>query len=292
MTVTTWPYDTGAGTQITETRWDAMLSALLSDGPIQGVNNGLQAYGDSSGMQVKVKSGRAHVQGKWLDSDADVALAIAANGSGNPRIDRVVLRLDRTGDTMGLAVVTGTPAGSPSAPALTQTTNGIYEVGLATVAVASGASTITAGNVTDGRTYASAKTAAGGTTQNSEAHLASDWTGASATFVDTTLTVSHTVAGPTSVVDVEGVVSCRDDTQNNTSGRVDFGIRVDSGTAQGTVFATGINQVITLKARFTGLAAGVHTFKLQAKYGGVGGPDTVRVYGGLESHIFVTEKLS
>ena len=115
--------------------------------------NKLEVYGDSSGRQVKVKTGRACVRGHWYENTAEETVAIAANASGNPRIDRVVLRLDPSANSIVLAVVQGTPAGSPSAPSLTQTDVGTYELTLAKVAVANGASTITAGNVTDERAF-------------------------------------------------------------------------------------------------------------------------------------------
>jgi hypothetical protein len=50
-----------------------------------------------------------------------------------------------------LAVITGTPAASPSAPALTQTIGAIYELPVALVAVAAAAASIGPGAVTDQR---------------------------------------------------------------------------------------------------------------------------------------------
>lgn len=86
-------------------------------------------------------------------------LAIAAADATNPRIDIVVLRVyDNTFDSSGndyadLEVITGTPAGSPSAPATPSTA-----IKLATVAVAALAATIVGGNITDDRTEAEIKT--------------------------------------------------------------------------------------------------------------------------------------
>lgn len=277
MTQTYWPFDTGAGTQITEARWDAMFTALLTDGPINDVMNELEVFADSSGMQVKIRSGRAHIQGKWLNSDAEESLAIAANGSGNPRIDRVVLRLDRTADTLILAVLQGTPAGSPSAPALTQTTSGIYEVSLAQVAVADGASTIAAGNVTDERTFASAQISPGGVTVLASDDLTgADFTVASGAFADVTgLAVTVDVpAGAT--VAVRAYVCVRNDTTPTTSGRVDVALRVDSGSSVAAVFGDGTTQVMATEALFAGLSAGSHTFKVQIA--DLASAGTVRVY--------------
>lgn len=71
-----------------------------------------------------------------------------ADGS-NPRIDRVVSRLTRTGTFAGkvvLAVVAGTAAATPSVPALTQDAN-TWEVEVARVTVPAAASSIVLGNI-------------------------------------------------------------------------------------------------------------------------------------------------
>ena len=153
MAQNSWPFVGGGGTAVGEDQWSIMARAFCADGVIAGYANTLEVYGDSSGRQVKVKTGRATVRGHWYENTAVVTLAIGANSSGDPRIDRVVLRLDPSENSIVLAVVEGTPAGSPSAPTLTQTDVGTYEMTLAQVAVANGASTITAGNVTDERIF-------------------------------------------------------------------------------------------------------------------------------------------
>ena len=155
MAKTYFPFDAGAGANVTEAQWREMAEFFLRSGVIKGELNGLEAYGDSSGLQVKVRTGKAFIKGHYFKSDAEETLAISSNSSGNPRIDRVVLRADFTANTIDFAVLTGTPAGSPKEPTLTQSST-TWEVSLAKVAVANGAATITAGNVTDERSYARA----------------------------------------------------------------------------------------------------------------------------------------
>lgn len=152
MAQNSWPFVGGGGTAVNEDQWSIMARFWAQSG-VTDYANTLEVYGDSSGRQVKVKTGRACVRGHWYENTAEETVAIAANASGNPRIDRIVLRLDPSANSIVLAVVQGTPAGSPSAPALTQTDVGTYELTLARVAVANGASTIAAGDVTDERTY-------------------------------------------------------------------------------------------------------------------------------------------
>lgn len=77
------------------------------------------------------------------------ALTLASNSSGSMRIDLVVARvldLGSSGSSCDVEVVTGTPgAGAPAAPPAS--------VPLAQVAVVSGASSISSGNITDRRAY-------------------------------------------------------------------------------------------------------------------------------------------
>jgi hypothetical protein len=128
-------------------------------------------YGDSTGMQIKVRADRyACVRGyEWYSGATDFTKTITANSSGSTRIDLVVLRLSRTTWNVTVAVVNGTP-GAGTAPNPTQNTGstGVFELPLATVTVANAAATITAGNVTflgvylagDGSGFAVGSTAA------------------------------------------------------------------------------------------------------------------------------------
>lgn len=156
MAETSFPFDAGSGSSITEDHWSKMGRLWLPSGVIGGELLDLQVFGDSTGPQVKVRTGRGWVEGHFYESDAEKILPIAANASGNPRVDRAVLRLDKTANAVATAIVQGTPAASPVAPALTQTAS-IWEVPLAQVAVANGFATITAANVTEDRVFTGEK---------------------------------------------------------------------------------------------------------------------------------------
>jgi hypothetical protein len=91
------------------------------------------------------------VRGHYYTSDATESLSLATADPTNDRIDTVVLRLDPTANSIVLAVKTGTPAGSPSAPALVQTDAGIFEQPLADVLVAATAGV--PGTITDRREF-------------------------------------------------------------------------------------------------------------------------------------------
>jgi len=157
MAETSWPFHDGVdGTPVLEDQWSYMARQWAATGVVGAPGDAnLQVFANSSGREVHVRSGRACVRGHWYRLDAQTTLTIAANASGNPRIDRVVLRLDPSADEVTVEVLQGTAASSPSAPALTQTDTGTFEVSLAQVAVANGAASIGSGNVTDERTFTS-----------------------------------------------------------------------------------------------------------------------------------------
>jgi len=102
-----------------------------------------------------VKGDLATYEGNyWMENRGKTNLAISASDPTNPRIDRIiaeVLNAEYSGvsNLWQLRVMTGTPAGSPSAPALPNNA-----ISLATVAVAALASSITNTNITDLRTRA------------------------------------------------------------------------------------------------------------------------------------------
>lgn len=144
-----------ANDDVTVAEWEAMAKYWMPNGVIYGYLLDAEPFGDSSGRQVKVRTGGAFVEGHYWDSDATVTLALSANSSGNPRRDLIVVRLDQSVSpaTLALAVVTGTPAGSPSTPSVTYSST-VKELALGYATVADGATTIASGDVVDLRAWA------------------------------------------------------------------------------------------------------------------------------------------
>lgn len=105
---------------------------------------------------VDVLSGSALIRGIAYMNDSPAPLTIAANGSGNPRIDTAVLQADYALQTVRLAIKQGTPAASPAPPALSQTAGVIWEIPLGDVAVANGFSTISQANITQRQEWVNA----------------------------------------------------------------------------------------------------------------------------------------
>lgn len=147
-------FDSVAGDRTyTSDAWAQVTAALQSTGIVPGLADQLEVVEDSPpAMSVRVKTGIAFILGYYFEVYSGLeTLVIAAADATNPRIDRIVVRRSLTNREAVLAVVQGTPAASPSAPALTQNTAGTYEIPLAQVAVPALASSITNSNISDER---------------------------------------------------------------------------------------------------------------------------------------------
>ena len=108
-----------------------------------------------NGLSVLVDYGAAMVQGYgyWLKNDNSGEKQLNLVGaSAQPRIDRIVLRLDTSLQTrkVSLAVLTGESAAQPVAPSLTRNGN-IYELSLAQVHIGANALSISAEQIVDER---------------------------------------------------------------------------------------------------------------------------------------------
>lgn len=148
MAEVSWPaasYNSGA---VTEAEYERLAARFADDG-VYWLAAGSPVVSPGSGLQVLVQANlRATVRGFYYESGpTGVALAIDSNGSGATRIDRVVLRLDRSTWEVRAAIRQGTPGSG--APTLVRQPwdTGVWEIPLALVTVPSGASSITSGNI-------------------------------------------------------------------------------------------------------------------------------------------------
>lgn len=143
-----YPFDTGDGSTPSDVYWRDMAQLWLPTGVVRGAANELEVYGDDSGMQVKVKTGEAWIIGCHGQLTAEKTLAIAAADGTHPRKDLVVARADIENDIVELDVITGTPAATPTTPAVTQTEATTWEIALGVVDVAASETSIEASHVT------------------------------------------------------------------------------------------------------------------------------------------------
>lgn len=153
MTRYFYPFDSGPGASVMTAQWSKMARLWKPDGVIFGYANEYQVYADSSGKQVKVKTGAVWIKGGYAYDTSENTIALASNSSGNPRIDVIAAEIDWVNNTMGIVSITGTPGATPVAPSLTQTDGTKWQIKLGQVTIANGYTTVAAGDVTDFRSY-------------------------------------------------------------------------------------------------------------------------------------------
>lgn len=104
-----------------------------------------------SGMDIKVASGYANLKGKVRFFDSASTYTLATAGATYPRIDTVVVERNDTDRKISIKVVTGTYNGSSPSPTAPVRSAAIYQIVLAQIYVAAGATKITQENITDTR---------------------------------------------------------------------------------------------------------------------------------------------
>lgn len=131
------------------TDFAAYFGNLVSNGVFYASATNLQAT-PGNGLAVSVAAGSAWINGYRYENTDDLNLPLTTANGSNPRIDRIVVRLSQVSRSIQLAVVDGTPAATPSAPALTRTSD-VYELGIADVLIPAAATSIATNNITDTR---------------------------------------------------------------------------------------------------------------------------------------------
>lgn len=151
MAQTSYPY---ADDAVPEPEWLRMARLFRESGVIEGVDGQLQVSAVAGAMQVEVAAGQAWLDGFYYRSSAVETLNLATADNTDPRIDRVVVRSDRTAREATLQVLTGTPAAAPTPPPITQDHDGadVYDLLLATLTVGASATDVD-GGVADDRRY-------------------------------------------------------------------------------------------------------------------------------------------
>ena len=135
---------------VSEANFEAVFGSL-HEGPFAGIDNECEVVAsDPAAKTVEVKTGTFITGGVFGRVSTQHLLSISDNASGNPRIDRVVLRRDNANDTVTTIVLEGTPDASPTPPSISQSGD-TYEISLAQIAVADSFSSITASEITDER---------------------------------------------------------------------------------------------------------------------------------------------
>ena len=136
--------------------WAAYFKSFIGNGVIPLPSSQLLvSVGTGAGLSLSIAPGCAFINGYMYEATSAVALALDTADGTNPRIDRVVLRYSRTARSIVLAKLTGQAAASPTPPVLSRTAD-VWEISLADVTVARGATSISATAISDTRGSATA----------------------------------------------------------------------------------------------------------------------------------------
>lgn len=141
---------------VTQLQHERLMGVAAPSGVFGHPADQAVVYAPNSGTrEVRIRTNRrAIVQGYgWENDAAEVVKNLAANSSGAARVDLVVLRLNRATWTVTLQVVQGTPGSGAPAVTTGTSSSGVWELPLAEVTVASGATTLAADKVTNRAWY-------------------------------------------------------------------------------------------------------------------------------------------
>jgi hypothetical protein len=153
-----FPFDAGPGAESAENQWGEMFVWMRTTGVLTesltldpSAGDLAVSPGSLTDLVIQIAVGQAWVQGFMFQHEEDYAYYdIEENSSGDPRIDLVVVELDVDNNIIEEKVVTGTPDPSPVPPTPIQNDT-IWQMPLAEIAVADGATTITSMDITDVR---------------------------------------------------------------------------------------------------------------------------------------------
>ena len=150
MAVTSGFFNSVAG----DRRYDAVQMAsifdgIIQDGVYQSIGNAFAVTANNT-LTINVGTGRAWFDHSWTKNDALLPILMSASEVVTNRWDTVVLETNFTDAKRAntIKVITGTPAASPSYPALIRNAT-VNQYPLAHIYRAANTTTITQGNITN-----------------------------------------------------------------------------------------------------------------------------------------------
>lgn len=144
MAEKSFPFDSVNGDRLYSAEDHAWyLRRVLSNGVIHTNNHPTLRVKRGSGLQSLLEVGGAIIDGYAYENTNEFSLTHEPANTSNPRIDRVVLRLDKTVDARHIKafIKPGTPATNSVPPELTRNQY-IYELSLAQVRINPGSTSI------------------------------------------------------------------------------------------------------------------------------------------------------
>ncbi len=128
------------------TDFSKVFSAVINDGVFANIGEKF-AVTPSSGMTVRVGTGRAWFNDTWTALDSAGFITISKITGTQSRIDAIVLTVDTTQRINSIGVIAGAPSVNPVKPSMSSTVDGIYNHPLAYITVPANAETITSANI-------------------------------------------------------------------------------------------------------------------------------------------------
>lgn len=122
---------------------------LVTDGVLVNYEDRLMVV-ENTGMSVLVQSGRAYIDGKYIELDAAEVLDIEQSSTNLNRIDAVMLRKSNADRNITLYIKKGTAAEEPTAPTVERSAS-VTELCLATIQINKLAEEIKTVDITDTR---------------------------------------------------------------------------------------------------------------------------------------------
>ena len=110
----------------------------------------LQVVSAGNGMQITVQAGQGIFGGKWFENPSSILITVPNNTAINPRVDSVIVQVDKrsSGRVGNIVYRTGTASSSAAAPAINTVAN-VIEFRVANIYVAPSANTINNDAITD-----------------------------------------------------------------------------------------------------------------------------------------------
>lgn len=126
----------------------SIFDGIIKDGIFMSIGGHMNVRATGNGFNIVVESGRAWFNHTWSLLDADYPMVVPPSDVLEDRIDVVVLEVNENVDVRQnfIKIITGTPAETPTKPALTNNLD-IHQYALAYITVPANSVTLTQSNV-------------------------------------------------------------------------------------------------------------------------------------------------
>jgi len=125
------------------------FKGIVSNGVLANVSDGLKVIA-AGGMDVSISAGRCFIESKWAELDAAETRQNEKSHATLSRYTAVVMRLSYINRDITIQVLDGTPAQTPTRPALTNN-DSVKDICLGYIYVGKGVTEITQANIEDVR---------------------------------------------------------------------------------------------------------------------------------------------